>query len=103
VSGDFQTIDPPPPLHPASVSSPRTNGGRVHTRWAVREWGANILEDARHWIGHLQYNPSPSVSNNICRLWKRVHVEQDIIKHFPQHVYYIIMSILRKIMFWFNS
>ncbi len=32
----FQTIDPPPPLHPASVSSPRTKGGGVHTRRAVK-------------------------------------------------------------------
>jgi hypothetical protein len=31
VSGVFQAIDPPPPLHPASVSSPRTKGGGVHT------------------------------------------------------------------------
>jgi hypothetical protein len=61
VSGVFQNIDPPPPLHPASVSSPRTKGGGeggVHTRRAVREWGVNILEDARHWIGLLQYNLS---------------------------------------------
>jgi hypothetical protein len=28
VSGVFQNIDPPPPLHPASVSSPRNNCGR---------------------------------------------------------------------------
>jgi hypothetical protein len=28
VSGVFRTIDPPPPLHPASVSSPRTKGWR---------------------------------------------------------------------------
>jgi hypothetical protein len=27
VSGVFRTIDPPPPLHPESVSSPRTKGG----------------------------------------------------------------------------
>ncbi len=26
VSGVFRTIDPPPPVHPASVSSPRTKG-----------------------------------------------------------------------------
>ncbi len=31
VSGVFRTIDPPPPIHPASVSFPR------HTRRAVRE------------------------------------------------------------------
>jgi hypothetical protein len=38
-----------PPLHPASVSPPRTKGGGVHTRRrAVRGWGINILEDARH-------------------------------------------------------
>ncbi len=51
VSGVFRTIDPPPHLHQESVSSPRTKGG-------VRGWGVNILEDARHWIGLLQYNPS---------------------------------------------
>jgi hypothetical protein len=32
--------------------------GGVHTRRAVRGWGVNISEDARHWIGLLQYNPS---------------------------------------------
>jgi hypothetical protein len=57
VSGVFQNIeniDPPPPLHPASVSSPRTKGGGVHR--AVRGVGVNILEDARHRIGLLQYS-----------------------------------------------
>jgi hypothetical protein len=39
VSGVFRTIDPPPSLHPPSVSSPRTKGGGVHTRRAVRGWG----------------------------------------------------------------
>jgi hypothetical protein len=34
------TIDPPPPLHPASVSSPRTKGGELHTRRAVRGGGS---------------------------------------------------------------
>ncbi len=41
-SGVFQNIDPPPPLHPASVSSPRTKGrkgGGVHTRRAARGVG----------------------------------------------------------------
>jgi hypothetical protein len=40
------------------MSSPRTKGGGVHTRREVREWEVNILEDARHWIGLLQYNLS---------------------------------------------
>jgi hypothetical protein len=39
VSGAFRTIDPPPPLHPASVSYPRIKGGGIHTRRAVRGWG----------------------------------------------------------------
>ncbi len=30
-----ELLTPHPPLHPASVSSPRTKGGRVHTRRAV--------------------------------------------------------------------
>jgi hypothetical protein len=51
-------LTPPPPFHPASVSSPRTKGGGMHTRRAVRGWGVNSFEDARHWIGLLQYNPS---------------------------------------------
>ncbi len=42
VTGVFRTFDPAPPLHPASVSSPRKNSS----------------EDARHWIGLLQYNLS---------------------------------------------
>ncbi len=58
MSGVFQNIDPPPPLHPVSVSSPRTKGGGVNTRRAVRGWGGNILVDARHCIGLLQYNLS---------------------------------------------
>jgi hypothetical protein len=39
-------------------SSPRTKGRGVHTRRAVRGLGVNISEDARHWIGLFQYNPS---------------------------------------------
>ncbi len=50
MSGVFGIIDTPPPLHPESVSSPRGEGG-----------GGNISEDARHWIGLLQYNPSTVV------------------------------------------
>ncbi len=57
-SGVFRTIDPPPPLPLASVSSPHTKSGGVHTRRGVRGWGVNISEDARHWIGLLKYNPS---------------------------------------------
>ncbi len=44
VSGVVQTIDPPP--HSTQRVCPP---GR---------WEVNISEDARHWIGLLQYNPS---------------------------------------------
>jgi hypothetical protein len=41
VSCVFQNIDPPTPLHPASVSSsPAT---KVHTRWAERGVGGQIF------------------------------------------------------------
>ncbi len=57
VSGVFGTIDPHPPLHPASVSSLHTKGGgyTLAGRWGGG--GVNISEDARHWIGLLQSNP----------------------------------------------
>jgi hypothetical protein len=60
VSGVFQHIDPPHPLSTQRVCPPPAPkaGGGVHTRREVRGWGVNILEDARHWIGLLQYNPS---------------------------------------------
>ncbi len=58
VSASSELLTPRPPFHPASLSSPRTKGGGVHTRRAVRGGGVNISEDARHWIGLLQYNPS---------------------------------------------
>jgi hypothetical protein len=59
VSGDFQNMYwPPPPFPSASVSSPRTKGGgyTLARRWGG--WGVNILEDARHRSGLLQYNLS---------------------------------------------
>ncbi len=40
VSGVFQTIDPPPHLHPASCPPPAPKAGGVHTGWAVRGWGS---------------------------------------------------------------
>ncbi len=62
VSGVFRTIDPPTPLNPVSVSSPRTKGGGggvgTHSPGGEGVEGVNISEDARHWIGLLQYNPS---------------------------------------------
>jgi hypothetical protein len=63
VFGVFQTIDPPP-LSTQRVCpppAPKAGGCTVHTRRAVRGWEVNILEDARHWIGLLQYNPSTGV------------------------------------------
>jgi hypothetical protein len=42
VSGVFQTINPPPPLHPASVSSPRTKGGGTNSPGGER-WGGQYF------------------------------------------------------------
>jgi hypothetical protein len=55
-------MTPPPTPSPPSKCvlppAPEAGGGGVHTRRAVRGWGVNILDDARHWIGLLQCNPS---------------------------------------------
>jgi hypothetical protein len=56
VSGVFRTIDPPHPLSTQRLCPPPAPKG--YTRRAVLGWGVNILEDARHWSGLLQYNPS---------------------------------------------
>jgi hypothetical protein len=47
-----------PPSECVLPAHQRRGGTVVHTRRAVRVWGVNILEDARHWIGLLEYNPS---------------------------------------------
>ncbi len=55
----FRTIDPSPPIHPASVSYLRSKvGGYSPGGEGVVVWWVNISEDARHLIGLLQYNPS---------------------------------------------
>jgi hypothetical protein len=61
VSGVFQNIDPPP------LPSHQRRG--VHTRRAVGGgvWGVNILEDARHWIGLLQYNLCTAQTRHVQR------------------------------------
>ncbi len=69
VSGVLRTIDTPPPLHPASVSSLCTKRGGGYTCRAVRGWGVNILEDARHWIGLFKYNPSSGFMMKGILLW----------------------------------
>jgi hypothetical protein len=51
VSGVFRNIDPPPPFHPAIVTSPAPKaGGGTHSPGSEGV-GVNILEDARHRIG----------------------------------------------------
>jgi hypothetical protein len=61
VSGVFRTIEHPTPYPPSECVLPSPQRRGVNTHRAVRGWGVNILEDARHWIGFLQYNPSTSI------------------------------------------
>ncbi len=58
MSGVFQNIDPPTPSPPSECVLPPHQRRGLHTRRAVKGCGINIVEDARHWIGFLQYNPS---------------------------------------------
>jgi hypothetical protein len=71
-----ELLTPPPPLHPTSVSSPRTKGGGwgVHTRQAMRGWWVNSSEDARHRVELLKYNPSTlhSQSRQSTRLFHQL-------------------------------
>jgi hypothetical protein len=49
MSGVFQNVGPPHPLTARRVCTlPAFGAEGGHTRWVVRGWGVNILEDARH-------------------------------------------------------
>ncbi len=62
VSGVCRTIDPPPPLHQASVFSPRTKGGGgVHTRRAVGGGGSIFRKTPG--IGLASYSKIPRRSH----------------------------------------
>ncbi len=59
----------PIPLSTQRVCPPPAPKAGVHTRRAVRGWGVNIFEDARHW-GLFLFNPSTGYAdklrNRIC-------------------------------------
>ncbi len=57
VSGVFRLLTPHP-LSSQRVCPPPHQRRGVHTRRGWGGGGVNISEDARHWIGLLQYNPS---------------------------------------------
>ncbi len=64
-SGVFRTIDPPTPSTASECVLPRTKGGGgggTHSPGG-EGLGVNISEDARHWIGLLQYKPSTVGAN----------------------------------------
>ncbi len=56
-----ELLTPPPPLHPA-CPPPAPKAGGTHSPGGEGGGGVNILEDARPWIGLLQYNPSTGIS-----------------------------------------
>ncbi len=63
----FKILTPPPP------PSPRSECVLPPHRRAVRAVGVNILEDARHWIGLLQYK----LSTPLPLQWKFCIMEQE--------------------------
>ncbi len=79
LSAVFQNIDPPPPLHPGGVSSPRTKGGGYTLAEQWGGGGVNILKDARHWIGLLHYIPLWGHPRNLF-FWKGTRLHKK--KHF---------------------
>ncbi len=54
----LQNYRPPTHTPPSEYVLPMHNGGGYTLAVQGRAWGVNILEDARHWIGLLQYNSS---------------------------------------------
>ncbi len=59
--GVLPTIDQPTPSPPSECflpPTPKAGGYTLAGRWGG--WGVNISEDARHWIGLLEYNLSTS-------------------------------------------
>ncbi len=56
---------PPTPSPPSEcVFPPHQRRGGTHSPGG-EGWGVNISEDARHWIGLLQYNPSIRLATSI--------------------------------------
>ena len=59
MTGVVQNIDPPPPILPSECVLPLHQRRRgTHSPGGEGVGGVNFLEDARHWIGLLQYNLS---------------------------------------------
>jgi hypothetical protein len=65
MSGVFRNIDPPPP----SPHGECVRGG-THSPCAEGGWGVNSSEDARHWIGLLQYNPLVRGGEDTLAEWR---------------------------------
>ncbi len=64
LSGVFRTFDPPPPLHPVSVSSPRTKGGAYTLAGRWGGGGSIVRKTPDIGLVSLQYNPSTTLPNH---------------------------------------
>ncbi len=73
---------PSPPSECVLLQHQRRGGTHSARRRAVRGWQVNISEDAGHWIGLIQYNPST------CSPCKYLDVGQVHVNH--------LMAVLRK-------
>ncbi len=88
MSGVFRTFDP----RPLSTQRVRPTPHQKHSRRAVRGWGVNISEDARHWIGLLQHNPSSMTVIQMYKkqmrrnLWSRAETQNKILTYRDESV-----------------
>jgi hypothetical protein len=117
---------PPTPSPPSECVLPPHQRRGVHTRRVVRRWRVNISEDARHWIGLLQHNPSTGCTNHaICtvhimclwrmkRLYNKIYrisfpavystsVEDlSFIKTYIELVFYVYVYVYRMLTYIFH-
>jgi hypothetical protein len=80
------SIDPPPPFHPASVSSPRTKGSGGHTRRAVMGWGPGGQYFGKPDIGLASYSIIPLLGQR-DRDSARDHLTEASQVGLRQHIY----------------
>jgi hypothetical protein len=70
VSGVFRTIDPPPPLHPASVSSPAPKAGGTHSPGGEGVGGLYFWKTPDLGLASSSIIPLREISTDVTDHWK---------------------------------